>query len=86
MIDYSLILKTNYLNKKWILAGNDYESLDWHDELPKPTKSELDALWESTQAAVAAKAQAAIDAKVSALSKLSALGLTEAEIKALTGN
>ena len=33
-----------------------------------------------------ADAQAAIDAKASALAKLAALGLTEAEIKALTGN
>jgi hypothetical protein len=33
-----------------------------------------------------ADAQAAIDAKASALAKLTALGLTEAEIKALTGN
>jgi hypothetical protein len=33
-----------------------------------------------------ADAQAAIDTKASALAKLAALGLTEAEIKALTGN
>ncbi len=56
MIDYSLILKTNYLNKKWILAGNDYESLDWHDELPKPTKAELDSQWSAVQAYVDAHA------------------------------
>jgi hypothetical protein len=33
-----------------------------------------------------ADAQAAIDTKASALAKLAALGLTDAEIKALTGN
>jgi hypothetical protein len=33
-----------------------------------------------------ADAQAAIDAKASALAKLAALGLTDVEIKALTGN
>ena len=33
-----------------------------------------------------ADAQAAIDIKASALAKLAALGLTDAEIKALTGN
>ena len=38
------------------------------------------------QAAEVAEQQAAEAAKTSALSKLSALGLTEAEIKALTGN
>jgi hypothetical protein len=85
MIDYSLILTTNYFNKQWVLTGSDYEGLDWHDESPKPTQAELDALWESTQAAVAAQKQAAIDAKQSALAKLAALGLTADEIKALTG-
>jgi len=42
-------------------------------------------LWESTQAAVAAKEQAAKDAKASALAKLTALGLTQAEVTALIG-
>ena len=50
MIDYSLILTTHYPNKQWILSGNSYEGLDWHDELAKPTKEELDALWETTEA------------------------------------
>jgi len=85
MIDYSLILTTNYAGKQWILVGTDYEGLDWHDESPKPTQAELDALWESTQAQVAAAAQAKIDAKQTALSKLAALGLTQDEVKALIG-
>jgi hypothetical protein len=37
------------------------------------------------EAAEAAKEQAAIDAKESAVAKLAALGLTEAEVKALLG-
>jgi hypothetical protein len=85
MFDYSLILIKNYSNKVWVLSGNSYDGLDWKDESPKPTKEELDALWESTQAAVAAEEQAAKDAKVSALAKLSALGLTADEVKALLG-
>ena len=85
MIDYSLILTTNYLDKEWILAGTNYENLDWKDASPKPTQAELDALWEPTKAQVAAAAQAKIDAKTSALNKLTALGLTQDEIKALTG-
>lgn len=56
MIDYSLILITNYLNKKWVFAGNDYDGLDWYDESPKPTKEELDALWTPTQNSITAKA------------------------------
>ena len=86
MIDYALILSTNYAGKSWSLNGDSYEGLEWFSGTPKPTQSELDALWESTKATVVAKEQAAKDAKTSALAKLSALGLTDAEIKALTGN
>ena len=85
MIDYSLILTTNYADKQWILVGTDYAGLDWKDGAPKPTQAELDALWESTQAQVAAAAQAKIDAKQSALNKLAALRLAQDEIKALIG-
>jgi hypothetical protein len=83
MIDYSLILIINYASKQWIFNGTDYEGLDWRDESPKPTKTELDALWESTQAQAAAASQAKKDAKQSALNKLMALGLTEEEALAL---
>ena len=85
MIDYSLILSTNYVGKQWSLSGDSYDGLDWLDSSPKPTKAKLDALWESTQAAVAAKEQAAKDVKASALTKLAALGLTQDEVKALIG-
>jgi hypothetical protein len=86
MIDYSLILSTNYVGSQWSLNGDSYDGLTWISDTPKPTQNELDALWESTQATVAAKEQAAKDVKASALAKLAALGLTDAEIKALTGN
>jgi hypothetical protein len=84
MIDYSLILCTNYAGKQWSV-GETYDSLQWFDESLKPTQAELDALWESTQAAAMAKEQSAKDVKASALAKLSALGLTQDEIKALVG-
>jgi hypothetical protein len=85
MIDYSLILSTNYVGKQWTLVGYEYDGLQWLDSSSKPTQEELDALWESTQAQVAAKQQAAITAKESALSKLTVLGLTADEVKALLG-
>jgi hypothetical protein len=85
MLDYSLILVTNYAGKQWSLNGESYDGLDWLDNSPKPTQAELDALWESTQAAVIAKEQAAKDVKASALAKLAALGLTQDEVKALVG-
>ena len=85
MIDYTQILSVNYIGKQWSLDGDSYDGLTWLSDTPKPTQAELDALWESTKAAVAAQKQTAIDAKASALTKLTALGLTADEIKALTG-
>ena len=85
MIDYALILSTHYVGKQWTLNGDSYGGLTWLSDAPKPTQAELDALWESTQAAVTAKEQAAKDVKASALAKLAALGLTQDEVKALVG-
>jgi hypothetical protein len=85
MLDYTLILSVNYDGKAWTLNGDAYDGLTWLDESPKPTKAELDALWESTQAQVLAKKEQAEATKASALAKLSALGLTQDEIKALVG-
>ena len=85
MLDYSLILSTNYPTAQWSLNGDSYDGLTWFSNTPKPTKAELDALWESTQATVAAQEKAAKDAKASALAKLAALGLTQDEIKSLVG-
>jgi len=85
MLDYALILTTNYPTAQWSLSGNSYDGLTWFSDTPKPTQAELDALWESTQAQVAAQEQAAKDVKASALAKLAALGLTQDEVKALIG-
>jgi hypothetical protein len=85
MLNYTLILSENYPTSQWALSGNSYDGLEWFSNTPKPTQAELDALWESTQATVAAKEQAAKDVKASALAKLAALGLTQDEVKALVG-
>jgi hypothetical protein len=45
MIDYAAILLLNYPGAQWSLNGDSYEGLDWLDSTPKPTQSELDALW-----------------------------------------
>ena len=55
MIDYSLIISTNYVGSSWSLNGNDYDSLEWYSDTPKPTQSELDALWSTTQDILAKK-------------------------------
>jgi hypothetical protein len=53
MINYALILSTNYVGKQWALDGNDYSTLQWFDSSPKPTQAELDALAIPTQDAIA---------------------------------
>lgn len=85
MIKYSDILIRRYPNTDWTLNGDDYEGLTWLTDSPKPSKAELDALWGEVQAEIEAERQARITARETALGKLSALGLTEAEIKALLG-
>jgi hypothetical protein len=85
MINYAQILTTNYVGKQWTLNGDSYTGLTWLDSSAKPTQAELDSLWESTQAQMIAKQEAEISAKESALAKLTALGLTEDEVKALLG-
>lgn len=85
MIDYATILDRRFKVSSWTLAGDEYEGLTWLSDSPKPSKAELDALWLEVKAEVKAEAQARVDARVSALDKLVALGLSEAEIKALLG-
>jgi len=49
MIDYSLILAKFFEDKQWSINGTDYDGIEWMDVSKKPTKDELDALWDSTQ-------------------------------------
>jgi len=84
-MDYALILTRKYPGKEWVLDGDLYEGLTWLSDTPKPSQEELDGLWETVQAEIAAEAQAKIDAKASAIAKLEALGLTVEEIKTAFG-
>jgi hypothetical protein len=79
------ILETNYQGTQWSLSGDDYEGLEWLDNSPKPTKAKLESEWSAVQAKLAADAQAKIDAKASAISKLQALGLTVQEVEVAFG-
>ena len=45
MIDYAAILSAKYFGSEWSLNNNDYETLQWFSDTPKPTQAELDALW-----------------------------------------
>jgi hypothetical protein len=45
MTDYVAVLVTNYTGSHWSISDNDYDTLDWRDETPKPTQAALDAAW-----------------------------------------
>jgi hypothetical protein len=82
MIDYTLILKTHFQNSEWTLDGDDYTGLIWLSDTPKPTKKQLDDLWESTLKAVEQK-KAEADATRQAV--LDRLGITADEAALLLG-
>ena len=45
MTDYAAVLIANYPGAQWTISGNDYDTLEWYDDTPKPTQAELDAAW-----------------------------------------
>lgn len=66
----------------WYLEGDEYAGLEWLDEeQPKPTAAEVAA----EVALIQDEEQSVADARESALTKLMALGLTEAEALAIAG-
>ena len=84
-MDYAQILTRKYPGQEWTLDGDDYSGLTWLSDTPKPRKSTLENLWPEVEAEIAAEAQANVDAKVSAIEKLEALGLTLDEVKVAFG-
>jgi hypothetical protein len=85
MTDYVAVLTNNYPGAQWTLSGNDYDTLIWHDDTPKPSQADLDAAWPAVQQAQADAIAAKEAAKQSAVDKLAALGLTVDEISAAFG-
>ena len=45
MTDYTAVLSANYSGAEWTLNNNDYNTLQWLSDTPKPTQAELDAAW-----------------------------------------
>ena len=84
-MDYAIILSNKYEGSQWTLDGDSYEGLTWLSDSPKPSQEELEDLWPEVQTELAAKAQAKIDAKSSAIAKLEALGLTVEEVEVAFG-
>jgi hypothetical protein len=66
--------------------GQADQILHWDAKLgTQPTQAQLDSAYTTYQAQLTAEAQAKEAVKASALAKLTALGLTADEIKAITG-
>ena len=49
MTDYAAVLTANYALSEWALDNNDYTTLQWFSNTPKPTQAELDAAWPQVQ-------------------------------------
>jgi len=82
-MNYSEILSRKYAGQEWSLDNNDYATLLWLSDTPKPTKQELENLWPEIKAILDVEADEKKVAKASALGKLEALGLTADDLKAL---
>ena len=85
MTDYAAVLLATHPGAQWSITGNDYDTLVWHDDTPKPSQAELDDAWPAVQQAQADAVAAKEAARQSAINKLAALGLTVDEISAAFG-
>ena len=84
-MDIAMILSKRYPEALWSLNGDNYSGLRWLGSGDAPTESELEKLWPTVQAEIAAEEQARVDAKASAIAKLGALGLTVDEVQVAFG-
>ena len=48
-MNYALILQNKYADQEWTIRGDSYEGLTWKSDTPKPTKEELESLWEEVK-------------------------------------
>ena len=84
-MDIAQVLTRSYPDAIWTLNGDSYAGLTWLSDIPKPTEAALVKAWPSVQSEIAAEAQAKLDAKVSTIDKLKALGLTLEEVQVAFG-
>ena len=84
-MDIPAILSRKFEGAQWVLNGDDYTGLTWLSEGDAPTEAQLKKLWPTVQAEIAAEAQAKEGARLSAIAKLQALGLTVDEVQVAFG-
>ena len=68
---------------EYSVDNDDYSTLQWLCDLPKPTEAELKALMPDAQKALEDELKDFETAKETAQAKLAALGLTANDLKAL---
>lgn len=85
MTDYAEVLSRRHRGRVWTLVNNDYEQLTMLDKEPAPSQKQLDDAWPAVQKEIALELEQRVQARQSALAKLSELGLSAAEIDALVG-
>lgn len=84
-MDIAQILSRKFEGALWTLDGDEYAGLTWLSEGDAPTEAQLKKLWPTVEAEIAAEKQAKEDARLSAIAKLEALGLTVDEVQAAFG-
>ena len=84
-MDITLTLQFLRPSEEWTLNGDDYSGLTWLSDTTKPTEKELETAYPLAVAAKEDKKAAKVAARESAVVKLAALGLNDAEIKAIVG-
>ena len=82
-ICYSEILTEMYAGSEWSMSNEDYSTLEWLSDTPKPTQKDLDDKKIAAQDAINARHAKSIADKAAAEAKLAALGLTADDLKAL---
>ena len=71
---------------EWSMSGDDVAGISWHTPDVEPlTQSEVEAEVVRLETEVVLAAEAVVSARTSAMSKLAALGLSEAEVLAIVG-
>ncbi len=82
-ICYSEVLSEMYAGLEWSMSNEDYSTLVWLSDTPKPTQKDLDDKKITAQDAINARHAKSIADKAAAEAKLAALGLTADDLKAL---
>ena len=72
-------------NAQISISGYDLDSITWENGTSPISKSDIEAKISQAETEIADEVQAKIDNKASGKTKLKNLGLTDDEIKALTG-